>query len=172
MADFLFYLFAALIVGSALAVVLNRDAVNAAMFLILAFVGVAGMFVLLEAYFLAVLQILVYAGAVVVLFLFIVMLLNVETRARRPVRLISALAAAVSFALLVTAVLWLFSRDQISGPASVDVVAPGSGLKIFGQQLFTTYLLPLQVTGFLLLMAMIGVIVLGRKQQKTEAKEA
>jgi NADH-quinone oxidoreductase subunit J len=50
--------------------------------------------------------------------------------------------------------------------------APGSGLKIFGQQLFTTYLLPLQVTGFLLLMAMIGVIVLGRKQQKTEAKEA
>jgi NADH-quinone oxidoreductase subunit J len=95
MADFLFYIFAALILGSALAVVLNRDAVNAAMFLILAFVGVAGMFVLLEAYFLAVLQILVYAGAVVVLFLFIVMLLNVDTRARRPVRLVSALASAV-----------------------------------------------------------------------------
>lgn len=172
MSDFLFYLFAALILGSALMVVLNRDAVNAAMCLILAFVGVAGMFVLLEAYFLAVLQILVYAGAVVVLFLFIIMLLNVDTRTRRPVRLMSALASAVSFALLVTAVLWLFSRDRISGPASVDVVAPGANLEVFGQQLFTTYLLPVQVTGFLLLMAMIGVIVLGRKRQKTEAKEA
>lgn len=169
MADFLFYLFAALIVGSALMAVLNRDAVNAAMFLILTFVGVAGMFVLLEAYFLAVLQILVYAGAVVVLFLFIIMLLNVETRARRSLKLMSALASAVSFTLLVTGVLWLFSRDKIAAPLAADVVAPGSGLKIFGQQLFTTYLLPLQVTGFLLLMAMIGVIVLGRRQ-KAEGK--
>lgn len=171
MADFLFYFFAALILGSALMAVLNRDAVNAAMFLILTFVGVAGMFVLLEAYFLAVLQILVYAGAVVVLFLFIIMLLNVDTRARRPVRVVSALATAVSFALLVTGVLWLFCEDRITGPASASVVAPGSGLKIFGEQLFTTYLLPLQVTGFLLLMAMIGVIVLGRKF-KPEGKGA
>ena len=63
MADFLFYLFAALTVGSALSVALNRNAVNAAMSLFLTFVGMAGLFVLLEAYFLAVLQILVYAGA-------------------------------------------------------------------------------------------------------------
>lgn len=171
MADFLFYLFAALIVGSALMAVLNRDAVNAAMFLILTFVGVAGMFVLLEAYFLAVLQILVYAGAVVVLFLFIIMLLNVETRARRAVKMMSALASVVSGALLVTGVLWLFSRDRIAAPLAADVAAPGASLKVFGQQLFTTYLLPLQVTGFLLLMAMIGVIVLGRRQ-KAEGKGA
>ena len=163
MADFLFYVFAALIVGSSLMAVLNRDAVNAAMFLILTFIGVAGMFVLLEAYFLAVLQILVYAGAVVVLFLFIIMLLNVETRVRHPIHLMSALAAAVGFGLLVSGVLWLFCADRITGPAAADVVAPGSTLKVFGEQLFTTYLLPLQVTGFLLLMAMIGVIVLGRK---------
>ena len=166
MADLLFYVFAVLILGSALMAVLNRDAVNAAMFLILTFIGVAGMFVLLEAYFLAVLQILVYAGAVVVLFLFIIMLLNVETRARHPIRLMSALAAAVGFGLLVSGVLWLFCKDRITGPAATDVVAPGASLKVFGEQLFTTYLLPLQVTGFLLLMAMIGVIVLGRKYKQ------
>ena len=171
MPDFLFYFFAALIIGSALMVVLSRDVVNAAMFLILTFIGVAGMFVLLEAYFLAVLQILVYAGAVVVLFLFIIMLLNVDTRVSRPVRAMSAFATVLAFGLLVSGVLWLFSSEKLSAPASVDVVAPASGLKIFGQQLFTTYLLPLQVTGFLLLMAMIGVIVLGRKY-RAEGKGA
>ena len=67
MADFLFYLFAALTVGSALSVALNRNAVNAALSLFLTFFGMAGLFVLLEAYFLAVLQIMVYGGAVVVL---------------------------------------------------------------------------------------------------------
>jgi NADH-quinone oxidoreductase subunit J len=170
MADFLFYVFAALILGSALMVVLNRDAVNAAMFLILAFVGVAGLFVLLEAYFLAVLQILVYAGAVVVLFLFIVMLLNVDTRARRTASVRSATAGIVAFAIMVSTALWLFSSDHITAPPAATVSAPGAGLKIFGQQLFTTYLLPLQVTGFLLLMAMIGVIVLGRKH-RPQAKE-
>ncbi len=165
MADLLFYFFSALITGSALMVVVNRNAVNAAMFLILAFIGVAGMFVLLEAYFLAVLQILVGAGAVVVLFLFIIMLLNVESQQRKPIPRVTALASLSAFALMVAGVLWLFSRERLEAPASVDVTAPGAGLKIFGQQLFTTYLLPVQVTGFLLLMAMIGVIVLSRKHQ-------
>lgn len=170
MADLLFYFFAALVTGSALMVVVNRNAVNAAMFLILAFLGVAGMFVLLEAYFLAVVQILIYAGAVVVLFLFIIMLLNVEARPRKPIPQVTAFASLSAFALMVAGVLWLFSRERLEAPASVDVTAPGAGLKIIGQQLFTTYLLPLQVTGFLLLMAMIGVIVLGRKH-KVEAGE-
>lgn len=164
MADFLFYLFAALTLGSAAMVVVSRSAVNAAMFLIVAFVGLAALFTLLEAYFLAVLQVLIYAGAVVVLFLFIIMLLDVKTRQRQPVGQLTAFAGVAAIALLATGVLWLFSHERLSAPALAEAgPAVGSSLRIYGQQLFTTYLLPVQVTGFLLLIAMIGVIVLGRR---------
>jgi NADH-quinone oxidoreductase subunit J len=164
MVDFLFYLFAALTLGSAAMVIASRSAVSAAMFLILAFVGLAALFVLLEAYFLAVLQVLIYAGAVVVLFLFIIMLLDVKARQRHPIGQLTAFAGVAALALLVSGVLWLFSRDRLSAPDLAEAgPAVGSTLRIYGQQLFTTYLLPVQVTGFLLLIAMIGVIVLGRR---------
>jgi NADH-quinone oxidoreductase subunit J len=171
MADFLFYLFAALTVGSALSVALNRNAVNAAMSLFLTFFGMAGMFVLLEAYFLAVLQIMVYGGAVVVLFAFIVMLLDVDNRKLKPVGLFSYAASAVSVALLLTAALWLFHKNQLTAP-ELPAEAVGSALKIYGRQLFTTYLLPMQVAGFLLLVAMIGVIVISRKSEAADADDA
>lgn len=171
MADFLFYLFAALTVGSALSVALNRNAVNAAMSLFLTFFGMAGMFVLLEAYFLAVLQIMVYGGAVVVLFAFIVMLLDVDNRKLKPVGLLSYAASAVAVALLFTAALWLFHKNQLTAP-ELPAEAAGSALKTYGRQLFTTYLLPMQVAGFLLLVAMIGVIVISRKSEVADADEA
>ena len=79
MIDFLFYLFAAITLLSALFMVLSPNAVNGAMCMIVSFVSTAALFVLLEAYFLAILQVLVYAGAVMVLFLFIIMLLNAES---------------------------------------------------------------------------------------------
>jgi len=170
MADFLFYLFAALTVGSALSVALNRNAVNAAMSLFLTFVGMAGLFVLLEAYFLAVLQILVYAGAVVVLFAFIVMLLDVDDRPLKPVGKLSYAAAVVAAALLLTGALWLFHKNQLTAP-ELPAEASGSALKTYGRQLFTTYLLPMQVAGFLLLVAMIGVIVISRKSEAADADE-
>ena len=168
MADFLFYLFAALTVGSALSVALNRNAVNAAMSLFLTFFGMAGLFVLLEAYFLAVLQIMVYGGAVVVLFAFIVMLLDVDNRKLKPVGLFSYAASAVAVALLLTAALWLFHKNQLTAP-ELPSEAVGSALKVYGRQLFTTYLLPMQIAGFLLLVAMIGVIVISRKSEAADA---
>ena len=171
MADFLFYLFAALTVGSALLVALNRNAVNAALSLFLTFFGMAGMFVLLEAYFLAVLQVLVYAGAVVVLFAFIVMLLDVDSHPRKPVGKLSAAAATLAFGLMLTGVLWLFHRNQLTSPA-LPAEASGSVLKTYGRQLFTTYLLPMQVAGFLLLVAMIGVIVISKKTRDADESDA
>ncbi len=167
MADFLFYLFAALTVGSALMVALNRNAVNAAMSLFLTFFGMAGMFVLLEAYFLAILQVLVYAGAVVVLFAFIVMLLDLDNQQRKPVGKLTYAAGGAAFALMVTGVLWLFCKEQLSSPA-LPAEAAGSALKVYGRQLFTTYLLPMQVAGFLLLIAMIGVIVISKKTRESD----
>ena len=168
MADFLFYLFAALTVGSALSVALNRNAVNAAMSLFLTFFGMAGLFVLLEAYFLAVLQIMVYGGAVVVLFAFIVMLLDVDNRKLKPVGALSYAAGVVAASLLLTAALWLFHKNQLTAP-ELPAEAVGSTLKVYGRQLFTTYLLPMQIAGFLLLVAMIGVIVISRKSEAADA---
>ncbi len=161
MGDFLFYLFAALTVMAAAGVVLNRNVVNAAMCLLLSFVGMAALFVLLEAYFLALLQVLVYAGAVVVLFLFIIMLFDVQgAGGRRSSSRLAFAAGAVAVAILAAGVLSLVRH----GPAAVAANAAGTApLKVFGYQLLTTYLLPMQVTGFLLLIAMLGVTVLSRK---------
>ena len=171
MADFLFYFFAVLTLGSALSVVLNRNAVSAAMSLFLTFVGMAGLFVLLEAYFLALLQVMVYAGAVVVIFVFIVMLLDLDKLPRVKTSGLTRAAATVAFALMVSGVLWLFSKDQFTGPA-LPAEASGAVLKTYGRQLFTTYLLPMQVTGFLLLIAMIGVIVISKKSAPGEASDS
>ncbi len=162
MTDILFYVFATITVASALLVVLNPNAVNAAVFLIVTFLGMAALFVLLEAYFLAVLQVLVYAGAVVVLFLFIVMLLDVKGGRRRSFQPMTAVASILALALMVGAGVLAFSSRNLP-PVESPEQASGSSLKAFGEQLFTTYLLPMQVTGFLLLVAMIGVIILSKQ---------
>ena len=166
MPDFLFNLFAFLTVLAAVGVVLNRNAVNAAMCLLLSFVGMAALFVLLEAYFLALLQVLVYAGAVVVLFLFIIMLFDVQGGTpRRPYRPLAAASGVLALALLALGVLSFYHHGRLP---HAPVPAGGANLKDFGDQLFTTYLLPVQVTGFLLLVAMLGVTVLSRKFESKE----
>ena len=169
MGDMLFYLFATLTVVSAAGVVLNRNVVNAAMCLLLSFVGLAALFVLLEAYFLALLQVLVYAGAVVVLFLFIIMLFDVQgSEPRKPYRRLAAVAGFVALLVLATGVLSLVHHGLVA--ATVAAPAGGATLKDFGYQLLTTYLLPMQVTGFLLLISMLGVTVLSRKLDQKESR--
>ena len=163
MTDIFFYIFAAITLGAGLAVVGSRNPVNAAMFLIVTFLGMASLFVLLESYFLAVIQVLVYAGAVVVLFLFIVMLLDVKEAARHRVKAFTWIASILGFALLVIGVASIASSDSARATAEVAQSAQVATLKTFGYELFTTYLLPMQVTGFLLLVAMIGVIVISKK---------
>jgi NADH-quinone oxidoreductase subunit J len=160
MADFLFYLFAFLTVLSAMGVVVNRNAVNAAMCLLLSLAGVAALFTLLDSALLAFVFLLVYAGAVVVLFLFVVMLLDMQGGdPRKPYQPITAAAAGVALALLTTGLLSLAERGRL--PGSVPAAAPG--FKEFAARLFTTYLLPVQVTGFLLLIAMLGVVVISKR---------
>jgi NADH-quinone oxidoreductase subunit J len=171
MADFLFYLFAFLTVLAAAGVVVSRNAVNAAICLLLSFMGVAALFVLLEAYFLAMVQVLVYAGAVVVLFLFILMLFDVKGGdPRRPYRRMAAASGLVALALLTIGLVALAKHGQLVSADPAAVPASGANLKDFGRQLFTTYLLPLEVTGFLLLLAMLGVVVLSRRFEEDGTK--
>jgi NADH-quinone oxidoreductase subunit J len=186
MPDLFFYLFAAFTTVCAFGVVLNRNTVNAAICLLLCLFGVAGLFTLLNAYLLAVLLVLVYAGAVVALFLFIVMLLDTQGGHNRPFKPLALLASLTGFALLLSGALMLVNRDQLTAhstpaailaPAQANALvaaqagalsATGSVLKSYADLLFTTYLLPVQIMGFLLLIAMLGVIVLCKKFEGLE----
>ena len=166
MADLIFYLFAALILGSALLVVFNTNTVNAALWFLLGLVGVAGIFVLLDAYLLAVLLILVYAGAVVSLFLFIVMLLDSTGGVRKPFKKLTIGASMIAAALLVVGVCSFAQHGQFAPAANTPEFH--STLRDYGEKLFTTYLLPVQIVGFLLLIAMLGVIVLSKRFEGLE----
>ncbi len=182
MLDILFYFVSAFTLIAALLMVMSPNAVNGAMCMIAAFVGTAALFILLEAYFLAILQVLVYAGAVMVLFLFIIMLLNVEKiepSNRKSMR--SNFLAVLSFIIVSGLMISAFSGEYLPEPELLPVAANPDGSlvskipfttssKSFGYSLFSKYMLPFQVTGFLLLTGMIGVIVISKKS--TEQLEA
>ncbi len=165
MADTLFITFAVLTVASALLVVVNRNAVNAALGLLISLIGLAGLFVLLDAPLLAFVLLLVYAGAVVALFLFIIMLLDTTPGAQKPYKKMTVAASLLGAGLLITGIVSLTERAVLPhAPATIAVPT----LKNYAEQLFTTYLLPVQVVGFMLLIAMLGVIVLSKKFNQTE----
>ena len=173
--------------------IISRSPVTSAMFMIASFVGMASLFVLLDAFFIAVLQILVYAGAVMVLFIFIIMLLDMDQKEDLRHRSLPAMASMVAFGLLLVMVLSFF-KGQFTGPLGtfpavqeevttafpdqtydLDNAAPAlpfsNKARAFGYGLFTKYMLPFQVTGILLLIAMVGVIVLS-KPHKPKGEEA
>jgi NADH-quinone oxidoreductase subunit J len=168
MGPFLFNFFALFTVICAIGVVVNKNTVNAAMCLLLCLAGIAGLFVHLEAYLLAFLLILVYAGAIVALFLFIIMLLDMQGGVKKPFRRMTIAAASVAGLLLIAGLGTMGTRGQLLAPDASQVPAVGSTLKLYSYQLFTTYLLPVQIMGFLLLIAMLGVIVLSKKFEGME----
>ena len=163
MIEALFYLFAAIAVAGALGMVLNvRNAVAGALSLVGTLIALGAIYVLLEAYLVGVLQILIYAGAIVVLFLFVVMLLNLRRDAFAPQRQRAVKVVAVGLGLLVLA--WLVSLFAGSlGPPAV--LPPGfGGYRAVGTQLFTDYVLAFEVTSLLLLAAMVGAVILAKRK--------
>lgn len=166
MHDFLFHLFALMTLVSAGLVVFNpfsKSTVTSAMFLVLTMLWMAGLFVLLNAFFLAAVQVLVYAGAVIVLFIFVIMLLQPEDdrRARFPgVASVGALIAVGGFGF---ATLRAIHQGGLT-PAG-EPVLQGSTAAL-GRALFSGYLLPFEAVSVLLLVAMLGVILLSQKEPK------
>lgn len=159
MTNFLFYTFTFLTVVCAALVVVNKNPVNGAMFLLLSLVGMAGLFVMLDAALLAFVLLLVYAGAVVALFLFIIMLLDTRPESLKPFKKMTVAASTLGGLLLALGAYSLVGKVGASAAPAAAVPT----LKNYAEQLFTTYLLPVQVVGFMLLIAMLGVIVLSKK---------
>ena len=162
-----FYFIAACILGFAVLVVSTKDTVHSVLFLVLDFLFVSALYVLLGAPFLAVIQVLVYAGGIVVLYLFVVMLVNLKRPAEahqdphRRGKLGFGLAAAVllEFGIIVA---WGYARpSQAVAAASVPVTG---NTEQVGWLLYTSYLIPFEIASMLLLVAMIGAIVLAKRE--------
>jgi len=161
----LFFILAGIAVASALGMLLSRSAIYAALFLVLNFCTVAVFYILLSAPFIAMSQVSVYAGAIMVLFLFVIMLLGTENLPRskalpwqRPVAVILAVLLAAEAATL------LFFRGTVAGTMPLPLESFGSPQGV-GRALFNEYLLPFEVTSVLLLVAMVGAIVLARREK-------
>ena len=163
----LFWIFSLLMRLSAMGVVFFRNPVSSAMSLVLSFIALAAVFVTLDAFFIAVVQVLVYAGAVMVLFLFIIMLLDLREEKRRRVRLSAWLGGGLVVGGFISALLkvvlslpaLLVTKPAMSHPLANDIEQVGFNL-------FRNFNLPFQVIGVLLLVATVGVVLLSKKELK------
>ena len=164
-----FYVLAAVAVGSGILMITRRNAMQSALFLILNFIALAGLYLTLSAQFVAIIQILVYAGAIMVLVLFVIMLLNLEDepKLREQTAATRYTAAGLGVALLALIVfsLNIAGADSISGLTGVPSSSVQMGtVENIGMVLFTDYVFPVEVTSILLLAAVIGAVVLAKKK--------
>ena len=170
LADILFYLFSSVLLASALVVVSTKNTIYSVMFLILAFFNAAGLFVLLGAEFLAMLLVIVYVGAIAVLFLFVVMMLNIDDKPRikksfnayLPLTILIAGILFIEICLLTQSSVMLFGTATAKSLPTPDNI---SNTKAIGNVLYTTFIYPFQLAGMVLFVAMIGAIVLTLRDQ-------
>jgi NADH-quinone oxidoreductase subunit J len=165
MSPFFFWLFSALMLIFGAAVVVNRNPVASALSLVVCFIGLAALFITLDAFFIGIIQVLVYAGAVMVLFLFIIMLLDLRAEERRRINFLAfagGAAVAVIFFFQLYAVINHLAIARLPFPALPR--APTDDVRSVGLLLFGNYNLPFQVIGVLILVATIGVIVLSKRE--------
>jgi NADH-quinone oxidoreductase subunit J len=185
MPSYLFWLFATVMLIGGVAVIAFRNPVSSALSVVTCFVGLAGLFIGLSAFFVGIIQILVYTGAVMVLFIFIIMLLDLQEEKKRAgsyIPLAAGIALVAAFMVQLIGVLGR-STNKIAPPLNEETFAAAAAsfhpstkiattltqgklpdVHLIGHTLFTQYNLPLQILGVLLLVATVGVVVLSKKQ--------
>lgn len=170
----LFYTFAAITLAGALLVVTQKNPVYSVLSIILAFFGLAGLYVGLDAPFVAVAQIIIYAGAIMVLFLFVVMLLNApredaaEWDRSHPLYRPMAVRIGGVLALgLMLELVWALTRPEIDVLGAETASAGVSDVAELGRKLFTDYMFAFEVTSILIIAAMVGAVVLARKREES-----
>jgi NADH-quinone oxidoreductase subunit J len=161
----LFLCLAAVAICSALAVIFTKNPVYSVLYLIVTFFSVAGHFVLLNAQFLAIVNIIVYAGAIMVLFLFVIMLLNLNRSSEPQKPFYVKLAACIAGGLLLVTLVGAIKGASVQNSDALIGTDIGSVEKL-GQVLFTNFLFPFEISSVLFLSAMIGAVMLGKKNLK------
>jgi NADH-quinone oxidoreductase subunit J len=160
--DILFWVLSAVAVGCALGVILSRNPVNSVLFLIGTFFAISGHYLLMNAQFLAIVNIIVYAGAIMVLFLFVIMLMNlnadVEPQKGQLVQLAGVISGGVLFLVVLAAIKTAKAEPIEKTATDIGLIAN------LGKVLFTRYVLPFEISSVLFLSAMIGAIVIGKKE--------
>jgi NADH-quinone oxidoreductase subunit J len=167
MSPFLFWTFALLMLIFGAAVIINRNPAASALSLVVSFLALAALFMSLNAYFIGIIQVLVYAGAIMVLFLFIIMLLDLRAEELRKINWVaSAGGVAVALALIVQ-VFAVVSRLAIAKQTLSPLPRPTSDdVNQIGRLLFANYNLPFQIIGIVILVATVGVIMLSRRETR------
>ncbi len=165
--DILFWVLSAIAVSCALGVILSRNPVNSVLFLILTFFAISGHYVLMNAQFLAIVNIIVYAGAIMVLFLFVIMLMNlnadVEPQKGQLVQLAGVISGGILFLVVLASI--KTAKAEIIEKTSTDIGL----ISNLGKVLFKEYVLPFEISSVLFLSAMIGAIVIGKKEEVKSA---
>jgi NADH-quinone oxidoreductase subunit J len=168
---FFFYVFALLTLGGAIATITRRSAVHSALSLIVSLLGVAGLYLLQKAEFLFAVQIVLYIGGIMVLFLFVIMLVNLDDAARQKQFNRQWLLGLLTTAVVGAQIVWMLkSADAIPLPepafatlAETAPSTPGGNVELLADLLFRDYLLPFEVASLLLLVAIVGSVMLARK---------
>jgi NADH-quinone oxidoreductase subunit J len=167
---------AALVIAGAIGVVMARNPVHAALMLVMTLFGIALLFVLQNAPFLAAVQVIVYAGAIVVLFLFVIMFLGVDRqeniaveplRGQRPLAIALVALGTTGLLLLGQVSHWVTGAPHVAGPDTGQ-----SNVVLLGRSVFTTYLFPFEATAALLVIAVVGAVVLARRPRAPESEGA
>ena len=166
---FVFYLLAAVMLFAAIRVITARNPVHSALFLVLAFVSCSGLWLLLEAEFLAIALVLVYVGAVMVLFLFVVMMLDINVqRLREGMLNYLPLGLTVALLMVLEMGLVLWARHSLRDmPAPPPMAAEYSNTKEIGRLLYTDYVYPFEIAAVILLVAIVAAIALTLRRRKT-----
>jgi len=163
-----FVLLAVVTTITAILVIVQRNPVASAIYLIITFFSLAGIYLLLEAQFIAIIQVLVYAGAIMVLFLFVIMLLNLEKEKKIVTRHRLAKVLGVFLGLVLLAQISLIFKSVLlegnKGNFPPEKVASLGNTEVVARLLFTDFLLPFEITSVLLLVAIIGAIILAKRQ--------
>jgi NADH-quinone oxidoreductase subunit J len=167
MSPFLFWIFAVVTVVFGAAVVLNRNPVASALSLVVSFLGLSALFMSLDAFFVGIIQVLVYAGAVMVLFLFIIMLLDIHVEERRQINWLAAVGAVGVAVTLLVQIYVVIGHSQSARRVFPPLARPTTDdVWHIGRLLFSNYNLPFQIIGVLVLVATIGVVLLSRREPR------
>jgi NADH-quinone oxidoreductase subunit J len=162
--DILFYLLSAFAIVSATMVLISKNPIHSVLWLILVFFAISGHYILLNAQFLAIVNIIVYAGAIMVLFLFVIMLMNIKKDAEPQKQLLVKLAGVIAGGSLLTLLIAVVKQTtQIEGKqvllkeGSIGLIHP------LGKALFSDYVIPFEISSVLFLSAMVGAVIIGKK---------
>lgn len=167
MSPFFFWTFALLMLVFGAAVIINRNPVACALSLVVSFLGLAALFMSLDAYFIGIIQILVYAGAIMVLFLFIIMLLDLRAEKLRKINWIASAGGLAVALVLMVQIFSVVDRFPAAKQAFPALTRPaGDDVHRIGLLLFDSFNLPFQIIGIVILVATVGVIVLSRRESR------